>query len=132
MQDKEKITMKLKFIIEAKDAIVRLTEKRFTDYKKLREIVRLRKQVEAEYADRYNTLVERYEKATARAEKLQKLIAERQEKADAIGAFIFEVHEIGPLLEFDEALWFKLIDHVTAYHDGRLVFCFTNGSDIEA
>ena len=41
--------MKLKHIIEAKDAIVRLTEKRFTDYKKLREIVRLRKQVEAEF-----------------------------------------------------------------------------------
>lgn len=41
--------MKLKAIIEAKDAIIRLTEKRFTDYKKLREIVRLRKSVEAEY-----------------------------------------------------------------------------------
>ena len=41
--------MKLKHIIEAKEAIVRLTEKRFTDYKKLREIVRLRKAVEAEF-----------------------------------------------------------------------------------
>ena len=41
--------MKLKHIIEAKDAIVRLTEKRFTDYKKLREIVKLRKAVEAEF-----------------------------------------------------------------------------------
>ena len=41
--------MKLKFIVEAKDARVRLTEKRFTDYKKLREIVKLRKAVEAEF-----------------------------------------------------------------------------------
>lgn len=89
-------------------------------------------QNQAEYADHYNTLVDRYEKAKARAEKLQKLIVERQAKADAIGAFIFEVHEIGPVLEFDETLWFKLIDHVTAYHDGRLVFSFSNGSDIEA
>ena len=64
--------------------------------------------------------------------KTNHLLAERQAKADAIGAFIFEVHKIGPILEFDDALWFKLIDHVTAYHDGRLVFNFTNGSDIEA
>ena len=41
--------MKLKHIIEAKEAIVRLTEKRFTDYKKLREIVKLRKAAEAEF-----------------------------------------------------------------------------------
>ena len=41
--------MKLKFIVESKDAIVRLTEKRFSDYKKLREIVKLRKAVEAEF-----------------------------------------------------------------------------------
>lgn len=41
--------MKLIHVIEAKDAIVRLTEKRFSDYKKLREIVKLRKAVQAEY-----------------------------------------------------------------------------------
>jgi len=55
--------MKLKFIVEAKDAIVRLTEKRFTDYKKLREIVKLRKAVEAEfefYCDQEKKAVETY------------------------------------------------------------------------
>ena len=55
--------MKLKYIVEAKDAIVRLTEKRFTDYKKLREIVRLRKSVEAEfefYCDQEKKAVETY------------------------------------------------------------------------
>ena len=55
--------MKLKFIVEAKDAIVRLTEKRFTDYKKLREIVKLRKAVDAEfefYCDQEKKAVETY------------------------------------------------------------------------
>ena len=59
--------MKLKFIIEAKDAIVRLTQKRFTDYKKLREIVRLRKAVEAEfefYCDQEKKAVETYGEKT--------------------------------------------------------------------
>ena len=59
--------MKLKHIIEAKDAIVRLTEKRFTDYKKLREIVRLRKAAEAEfefYCDQEKKAVETYGEKT--------------------------------------------------------------------
>lgn len=41
--------MKLKNIIETKPALERLTAKRFKDYKKLREIVKLRKQVESEF-----------------------------------------------------------------------------------
>lgn len=41
--------MKLKTIIDAKPALERLTEKRFKDYKKLREIVKLRKLVETEF-----------------------------------------------------------------------------------
>lgn len=41
--------MKLRNIIETRDAIIRLSEKRFTDYKKLREIVKLRRSVEAEF-----------------------------------------------------------------------------------
>ena len=59
--------MKLKHIIEAKDSIVRLTEKRFTDYKKLREIVRLRKAAEAEfefYCDQEKKAVETYGEKT--------------------------------------------------------------------
>lgn len=41
--------MKLRNIIETKPALERLTGKRFKDYKKLREIVKLRKLVESEF-----------------------------------------------------------------------------------
>lgn len=41
--------MKLKNIIETKPALERLTAKHFKDYKKLREIVKLRKLVESEF-----------------------------------------------------------------------------------
>ena len=41
--------MKLKTIIATKSALDHLTEKRFSDYKKLREIVKLRKSVETEF-----------------------------------------------------------------------------------
>ena len=55
--------MKLKTIIATKPALARLTEKRFSDYKKLREIVRLRKAVEAEfdfYVEQEKKAVEAY------------------------------------------------------------------------
>ena len=41
--------MKLKTIVATKPALARLTERRFSDYKKLREIVKLRKSVESEF-----------------------------------------------------------------------------------
>jgi hypothetical protein len=55
--------MKLKTIVATKPALERLTEKRFSDYKKLREIVKLRKSVEAEfdfYVDQEKKAVETY------------------------------------------------------------------------
>ena len=55
--------MKLKTIVANKPALARLTEKRFSDYKKLREIVRLRKAVEAEfdfYVEQEKKAVEAY------------------------------------------------------------------------
>lgn len=41
--------MKIKKIVTAWDALARLTEKRFTDYKKVRAIVKLRQAVDAEF-----------------------------------------------------------------------------------
>jgi len=41
--------MKLKEVIQAKDAIKTLTEKRLTNYQKARDLVKLRKKVESEY-----------------------------------------------------------------------------------
>ena len=55
--------MKLKTIFATKPALARLTEKRFSDYNKLREIVRLRKAVEAEfdfYVEQEKKAVEAY------------------------------------------------------------------------
>ena len=55
--------MKLKTIVATKPALARLTEKRFSDYKKLREIVRLRKAVETEfdfYVEQEKKAVEAY------------------------------------------------------------------------
>ncbi len=49
-----------------------------------------------------------------------------------MGGFMFELAERDETLtEFDDKLWTATIEKATAYHDGRLVFTFKNGLDIE-
>lgn len=89
-------------------------------------------QSQEEYAERYNGYVARYEKAKARAAALQEQKRQRQAKADAIGGFMFELYERSDIItEFDERLWLAVVEKATAYHDGRLVFRFQNGAEIE-
>ncbi len=53
-------------------------------------------------------------------------------KADAIGAFMFTLSECEEgIAEFEDGLWLALVEKATAYHDGRLVFTFQNGTEIE-
>lgn len=86
-----------------------------------------------EYNARYESLVERYNRATDRLEVLEKAKTEREAKAESIGAFMFSLSEQDePLTEFDDRLWLTVIDTVTAHEDGRLVFNFKNGAEIEA
>lgn len=34
------------------------------------------------------------------------------------------------LVEFNESLWYTLVDHVTVYSDERIVFIFSDGTEI--
>lgn len=52
-------------------------------------------------------------------------------KADAIAAFMFELNELTAISEFDEKLWTVSIEMVRVYSDGRLVYVFHNGREIE-
>ena len=89
-------------------------------------------QSQEEYTERYNGYVARYEKAKARADALQEQKKQRQAKADAIGGFMFELSERGDAItEFDDRLWLAVVEKATAYHDGRLVFTFQNGIEVE-
>ncbi len=85
-----------------------------------------------EYIERYDGYTNRFNKAKAEYEKLQKTMEERKIKADVISGFMFEVLELDELpIKFDEKLWNSAIDSVTVYTDERLVFKFKNGTEIE-
>lgn len=86
-----------------------------------------------EYAERYNGYVARYDAAKAKLDTLQKKKETRLAQAEAIGGFMFVLSEQGcELTEFDKPLWIAMVQKATAYHDGRLVFTFQNGTEVEA
>ena len=86
---------------------------------------------QSSYLERYNGYVERYESLKERYTQLQSQRESRDAEALRIGGFMFELREMDELpIDFDEKLWNGLIDHVTVYHDERLVFHFKDGSEI--
>ena len=85
-----------------------------------------------EYISRYNSLVERYEKLQSRCDALQKKKERRLIQADKLSEFLFTVRELDLLkLEFNEVLWHTTVENVTVYGDGRLVWRFRNGREVE-
>ena len=88
-------------------------------------------QNQSEYGARYNGYAERYEAAQNKLERLQREHALLQAKADAIGAFMFAISEQNALMDFDPNLWTATIRSVTVHSDGRMVFRFQTGADIE-
>ena len=87
---------------------------------------------QAAYADRYNSLVERYEKLQAECDVLLRQKERRQIQAEAIDNCLDALAELDLLdIAFTDALWNTVIDHVTVYADERLVFHFKNGAERE-
>jgi len=85
-----------------------------------------------EYISRYNSLVERHEKAQGRYDILRKKRERRLLQADIMSGFLFAITELDTLqLQFDPALWHTTVDHVTVYADECLSFHFRNGIDVE-
>ena len=85
-----------------------------------------------EYNEHYNALVERYNREKAKSLSLQKQKEERLAKRDLIGGFMLELSRRKELLtEFDDNLWVSIVDNVTVFHDGRVVFTFKDGTKIK-
>lgn len=89
-------------------------------------------QDQEEYSRRYKNYVVQYETAKSRAEKLEEQELERRVKANSMNGFMMALSESdGGISEFDPKLWSALVDTVTIHHDGRLVFRFMNGIEVE-
>lgn len=66
-------------------------------------------------------------------DKLEREKKKRNLEANAIGGFMFEVMELPkPPTVFGNKLWIASIEYATVYKDGRIVFKFINGAEMEA
>ena len=68
-----------------------------------------------EYQEKYKTIVERYEAAKDRYEKVDAQISERQKRVQMVEAFINTLDAAKPLTTFDEGLWGSLLECMTVY-----------------
>ena len=86
---------------------------------------------EEEYRRRLGDLTDRFR---AEEEKHKRLTAERKKRdteSVAIGGMLFELTELeAPPIEFDEKLRHAVVDHVTVYHDDRLVYSLKDETEI--
>ena len=84
------------------------------------------------YADRYNSLVERYEKLQAEYDALLHQKERRKIQAEAIGSCLDALAALElPQIAYTDSLWNTAVDHVMVFAGDRLVFHFKNGSEVE-
>lgn len=89
-------------------------------------------QNQGEYRLRYEKLVNRFETAKARLEEITNQRELAQARQNMIRVFIKSLEEQDRLiLEFDERLWYALLDKVTIQGDGDMRFTFKDGTVIK-
>ena len=125
LTDCSEIDAKVRALMQEIEVVTELTKKCISENSRSA-------QNQEEYAARYNGYVERYETTKAKLEKLEQQREERMAKSEAIGGFMFELSERDEVITvFDDRLWLTIVDKVTVHNDGRLVFKFQNGTEIE-
>lgn len=83
------------------------------------------------YAEKYNSLVSRYEEQKNLHDEFSDRIAAVKANDKQMEEFIQELQELdGVVTEFDENLWSSLVDHVTVMKDKKTVFTFKGGTEI--
>ena len=86
---------------------------------------------EQEYQAQYTELSQRYESTKAGYEALLDRRKQMEATAITFSGILFRLAELPQIpMEFNETLWHTLVDHVTVYNDERIVFTFTDGTEI--
>ncbi len=91
-----------------------------------------RKLDQHDYRKKYDGYASRYTALESRMDSPEKERERKEIRYDIFSGFLFELSELDSLpLEFDTKLFRSLVDYATVYHDGRMVFTFRNGMEIE-
>lgn len=87
---------------------------------------------QAEYQERYNALADRFDKAKERLEAVSMEITEKQARREMAERCLAEIaKQEGVVSEFDEDLWYALVDFVTVCGKDDVRFTFKDGTEIK-
>ncbi|MBR2215352.1 MAG: recombinase family protein, partial [Selenomonadaceae bacterium] len=88
-------------------------------------------QNQAEYRERYNELVSRYDAVKKKHDSTAEAINAKRVKGETLDAFAKALRSREAMLsEFDEGLWGTVVDFVTVYGKGNLGVTFRDGTEI--
>ena len=86
---------------------------------------------QSEYTERYNGLVERYEKTKAEFDKVTQAISDKEARKKLMEQFLRAIEGQEPITKFDERLWTSLVDFVTVYSEKDIRVIFKDGTEIQ-
>lgn len=87
---------------------------------------------QAEYQAKYNALADRFEKAKERLEAASMEITEKQARREMAEQCLAEIaKQEGVISEFDEDLWYALVDYVTVCGKDDVWFTFKDGTEVK-
>lgn len=90
-------------------------------------------QSQEEYRQRCEGLVNRFKTAKNRFEEVGALRSEAKARRDLIEAFIDNLRKQDRLvIDFDEQIWYSLVDNATVYGDEDVRFTFKDGTILNA
>ena len=90
-----------------------------------------RTQSQEDYEKHYNELVEKFEKAKEKAEKLTEEKAAKINKKDILEAFIKTIEAKENIIdEFSVDLWNLMIQEAIVHQDKTITFKFKNGKEV--
>ena len=88
---------------------------------------------QSEYQKRYESLVERFERAKTRLETVTAEIEEKQAASAGMDDFLTAFEQLPETLtEFTLESWSSLVDYATVYSADDIRFTFKNGQEIQA
>ena len=83
-----------------------------------------------EYRKKYEALVARFERAKKRTYEIDGIKRDREARRLQTDHFMRELKkQEEPITEFDEKLWFTLVDRITVYSETDICFTFKDGTE---
>lgn len=134
MKDCKALILELTGTTLIKEKEIKLQSKRDVLYNSMKELIEqnLHSQMnQTEYNRRHEELRDRYDKITEKLSKIEDLKFEIKAKEHKVNEFITGLEQSSELLtDFDEKLWYALIEKVIVNTDGSMNFEFKNGKII--